>query len=425
MSAGDKTEKRNHLQEEDKMPHTRSDNYKLLIIDDDKEILTFLKDGFTAEGYVVYAASNLREARNCLARQEVHVVLSDQNLPDGKGIDFLVELSGIGVDVIPILMTGYADLDTALEAINRGKVYKFVKKPLDLISLKQTIQRAAEHHALLIEKKHLAMEVLRHNQLLRHQSEIQQQSLESAQTKIRKHSKKMRWQKKQIETLYTEIQSAYLRTVTSLCAAIEAKDRYTRGHSDRVYYYCNLIGRRLGLKKESFEALKLASILHDVGKIGIPDTILGKESPLTEPEMHIIQEHPKLAETILAPLPFLDRTSQIILHHHERHDGKGYPDSLKGDDIPIEARILAVADAYDAMRSHRPYRKALSKRKALAQLKAGSGKQFCPLCVSALSLSLEQEGEDFQEENHPLTDSLFLSPSPPPSKKDRKSLNAN
>ncbi len=405
------------------MPHSRSDSFKLLIIDDDHEILTFLKDSFEAEGYIVYIASNLKEARKCLARQEVHVVLSDQNLPDGKGIDFLVELSGTGVDVISILMTGYADLDTALEAINRGKVYKFVKKPLDLIFLKQTIRRAAEYHALLIEKRHLAMEVLRHNQLLRHQSEVQQQSLESAQTKIRKHTQKMRWQKKQIETLYTEIQSAYLRTVTSLCAAIEAKDRYTRGHSDRVYHYCKLIGRRLGLKKTSFEALKLASILHDIGKIGIPDKILGKESPLTDSEMHVIQEHPKLAETILAPLPFLDKTRQIVLHHHERHDGKGYPDGLKGDDISIEARILAVADAYDAMRSRRPYRKALTKRAALAQLKAGAGKQFCPLSVSALSLSLEQEGEGHQEENHPLTDFLFLSPSSPPSKKERKSSN--
>ena len=136
--------------------------------------------------------------------------------------------------------------------------------------------------------------------------------------------------------------------------------------------------------------------------------------------MQVIQEHPKLADTILAPLPFLDKTRQIVLHHHERHDGKGYPDGLKGDEIPIEARILAVADAYDAMRSRRPYRKALSKRAALARLKAGAGKQFCPLSVSALALGLEKEGEYHKGENLVMTDALFLAPSSPPSKKERK-----
>jgi response regulator RpfG family c-di-GMP phosphodiesterase len=323
----------------------------------------------------------------------MHVIVCDQNLPDGNGVDFLAELPGTGVDAVPILITGYADLNVALDAINRGKVYKFVDKPLDLALLKQIVRRAAEHRTVQEEKKQLASEVLHYNQLLRHESEIQRDSLRSAQSKIRDRGRTVRKQKKQIETLYDEIQSAYLQTVTSLCAAIEAKDHYTRGHSDRVYYYCTLVGRRLQLKESSFEALALASVLHDIGKIGIPDSILLKSSSLTESEFAVIRTHPELAEDILVPLPFLETTRRVIRHHHERYDGEGYPDGLKENQISIEARILAVADAYDAMRSSRPYRSPLSREASLAQLESEAGRQFCPVCVSALRMGILEEGE--------------------------------
>lgn len=375
------------------MSSSQSEHFKLLVIDDDKAILAFLQESFSREGYQVYLASTIAEARALLARHEVHVVLSDQNLPDGNGVDFLVELHGTGNEAIPILMTGYADLNIALDAINRGKVYKFVRKPVDYILLRQIIRRAAEHYALLEEKKRLASEVLRYNQLLRRDSELRSRDLKSAQSRIQKDSQTLRKQKEQIETLYAEIQSAYLHTVTSLCVAIEAKDLYTRGHSDRIYYYCTLAGRRLGLDNSSFEELKLAGVLHDIGKIGIPDSILCKTSPLTESEYAMVRTHLDFADKILTPLPFLEKTRRIVRQHHERYDGKGYPDSLKGEEISVEGRILAVADAYDAMRSNRSYRKALSMQAALDQLEAESGKQFCPLCVAALRMAIKEEGE--------------------------------
>ena len=375
------------------MSSSQSEHYKLLVIDDDKAILAFLQESFSREGYQVYLASTIAEARALLARHEVHVVLSDQNLPDGNGVDFLVELHGTGNEAIPILMTGYADLNIALDAINRGKVYKFVRKPVDYILLRQIIQRAAEHYTLLEEKKRLASEVLRYNQLLRRDSEVQSRDLKSAQSRIQKDSQTLRKQKEQIETLYAEIQSAYLHTVTSLCVAIEAKDLYTRGHSDRIYYYCTLAGRRLGLDNSSFEELKLAGVLHDIGKIGIPDSILRKTSPLTESEYTMVRTHLDFADKILMPLPFLEKTRRIVRQHHERYDGEGYPDGLKGEEISIEGRILAVADAYDAMRSNRSYRKALPMQAALDQLEAESGKQFCPLCVAALRMAIKEEGE--------------------------------
>ena len=389
------------------MSPSQSEHFKLLVIDDDKAILAFLQESFSRDGYQVYLAATLAEARALLARHEVHVVLSDQNLPDGNGIDFLAELHGTGIEAIPILMTGYADLNIALDAINRGKVYKFVRKPVDHILLKQIVQRAAEHHALLEEKKHLASEVLRYNELLRRDSDLQSRDLKSAHSKIQKHSQTLRKQKEQIETLYAEIQSAYLHTVTSLCVAIEAKDLYTRGHSDRIYYYCTLAGRRLGLDNASFEELKLAGVLHDIGKIGIPDSILRKTSALTESEYAMIRTHLDFADKILTPLPFLEKTRRIVRQHHERYDGTGYPDGLKGEEISIEGRILAVADAYDAMRSNRSYRKALTMLAALDQLEAESGKQFCPLCVAALRMAINDEGEYPQATHAPNTPVLL------------------
>jgi putative two-component system response regulator len=394
------------------MPSSDPDYLKLLVVDDDRDILALLEDCFVGEGYEVYLASTLREARESLARHEVHVILSDQNLPDGNGVDFLAELPGTGVEAIPILMTGYADLNTALEAINRGNVYKFVTKPLDLTLLRQTVRRAIESRAKRDERKNLASDVLRYNELLRQQSDLQSHSLRTAESRIRQHSRTVRKQRKQIETLYAEIQEAYLRTVTSLCAAIEAKDLYTRGHSDRVFFYCVLIGRRLGLKEQSFEELKLASILHDVGKIGIPDSILQKASSITESEIALVRTHPQMAENILMPLPFLRNVRRIVRQHHEHYDGTGYPDGLQGDEIELESRILAVADAYDAMRSSRPYRGPLSVEASLDQLEMGSGQQFCPLCVTALRVGIVEEGESPTIVSTPIAQTLLTQMQP-------------
>jgi HD-GYP domain-containing protein (c-di-GMP phosphodiesterase class II) len=147
------------------------------------------------------------------------------------------------------------------------------------------------------------------------------------------------------------------------------------------------------LDNSSFEELKLAGVLHDIGKIGIPDSILRKTSPLTESEYTMVRTHLDFADKILMPLPFLEKTRRIVRQHHERYDGEGYPDGLKGEEISIEGRILAVADAYDAMRSNRSYRKALPMQAALDQLEAESGKQFCPLCVAALRMAIKEEGE--------------------------------
>jgi response regulator RpfG family c-di-GMP phosphodiesterase len=369
------------------------DELDLLIVDDDNTILSLLADTFAEQGLRAVTASGVGEARDRLAHHSFKVVLSDHNLKDGYGVDFLAELSGGGVRAVPILMTGLPDLQIASEAINRGKVFKFVTKPLDLLALVQTVRRAIDHHIAQQTRDNVTHDVLRHNQRLQRETEVKERELHDAARHILHKERTVVRQRAQIETLYAEIQKAYLHTVTSLTAAIEAKDRYTKGHSVRVFHYCTLMADALGLPESGRTDLRFASVLHDLGKIGISDTILLKPGRLTPDERRVMATHPAMTDNILRPLPFLANVRNIIREHHERYDGKGYPAGLKGAEISLEGRILAVADAYDAMRSDRAYRPALSRKQALTELRANSGTQFCPLCVEALILGLDARGE--------------------------------
>ncbi len=178
--------------------------------------------------------------------------------------------------------------------------------------------------------------------------------------------------------MYLDLQEALVGTIRSLAETIDAKDPYTRGHSERVSLYAEAIGRGLGLGSEELRTVRYAGYLHDVGKIGIPDAILSKTGKLSLEEFNIIKKHPVRSERILEPVSFPFPVQPIVRHHHERFDGKGYPDGLAGEEIPLGARILLVADAYEAMTSDRPYRKAHTAERALKELMANKGTQFDP-----------------------------------------------
>jgi len=204
--------------------------------------------------------------------------------------------------------------------------------------------------------------------------------------------------------LYEDIEKSYFSTVKALAKAIEVKDPYTHGHSERVTEYALMIADALGLDERERQKLKYAATLHDIGKIGIAGRVLNKPGALTSEEYMHVKTHPLLGDTIIEPVEFLQGPRPIILHHHERYDGKGYPDGLMGEDIPLSARILAVADAFEAMRSDRPYRKALSLEDALEELKRNSGTQFDPRVVQVFLDVLEEvekrrrsEGEDEED----------------------------
>ena len=209
--------------------------------------------------------------------------------------------------------------------------------------------------------------------------------------------------------LYENIQKVYLSTVEVLATAIDAKDPYTHGHSRRVTLYSVAIGEELGFEKKNQEDLRYAGLLHDVGKIGIKDSIIGKPERLTDEEYTMIKRHPEIGADILRPVDFLADKIPGVLHHHEYFDGRGYPAHLTGENIPLIGRIICVADAFDAMTSDRPYRKGLSVSVAVNELKKFSGKQFDPVCVDAFLKACEKHSVEWFDKL-PDSDELVLKP---------------
>ncbi|HZK41174.1 MAG TPA: HD domain-containing phosphohydrolase [Atribacterota bacterium] len=191
--------------------------------------------------------------------------------------------------------------------------------------------------------------------------------------------------------LYQKIQDSYFEIAKALAQAIEAKDPYTHGHSTRVVEYTVLIAQKLDLQEEEIELLKYAAMLHDIGKIGVREIVLNNPKGLTGEEYDEIKKHPLVGESIVKPIELLQPIRPLIRHHHEWYNGKGYPDGLSGENIPLGARILAVADAYDAMKSDRPYRKALTEETAIQELKRGNGTQFEPKIVEVFLEILKQK----------------------------------
>jgi len=198
--------------------------------------------------------------------------------------------------------------------------------------------------------------------------------------------------------LYHKIQDSYFEIVKALAQAIEAKDPYTHGHSERVMEYAVQIAQKLGLPEEEVESLRYAAILHDIGKIGVRGIVLNNPNGLTGEEYNEVKKHPIVGEGIIKPIELLQPIRPFIRHHHEWYNGKGYPDELSGENIPLGARILCVADAYDAMKSDRPYRKALTEETAIQELKQGSGTQFEPKIVEVFLEILKQTCH----ETHPI-----------------------
>jgi response regulator RpfG family c-di-GMP phosphodiesterase len=193
--------------------------------------------------------------------------------------------------------------------------------------------------------------------------------------------------------LHQTVLEAYKNTITALAAAIDAKDPYTCGHSQRVQEYTLLAGTFLSLSNEEMETLEYAGILHDVGKISVDSRILDKPGPLTASEWEIMREHPIVGANLLTEIPFLEKSSELVLCHHERFDGKGYPNGNKGENIPLGARLIAVADAFDTMTTDRAYRPAMSVDAAVKELHNGAGSQFCPVAVKAFISGLRLNGD--------------------------------
>lgn len=358
-------------------------DHTVLFVDDEANILKALQRLLRHEPIQVLTASTPADAFELIDRYEPQVVVSDQRMPQLSGADFLSSVRDRHGDSVRMMLTGYTDMTIAVEAINKGEIFRLITKPWNDDELKATLRQAFDHFDLKAEIKRL-------NQVTREQNFKLQDMNRNLEEKVRDRTK-------QLDGKNQELRTAYIQTIRALAEAIDAKDAYTRGHSERVAVYSSRIARQLSLRKDMIERVYFAGLLHDVGKIGVPDAIITKPDRLNDAEYAEIMRHPEIGAKILEPVEFLRSVVPCVRHHHEWFDGcqRGYPDRLAGDQIPLPSRVIVVADTVEAMTSDRPYRKALPLEKVTAELHRFSGTQFDPVVVDAFLRLLEQEGESF------------------------------
>jgi putative nucleotidyltransferase with HDIG domain len=358
-------------------------DHSVLFVDDEVNILKAIQRLLRHGSWNVLTASRPREALEIIEREPVQVVVSDQRMPEMSGVDFLAQVRERHPDLVRMMLTGYTEMTIAVEAINRGEIYRLITKPWNDEELKATLRQAFDHFDL----KH---EIRRLNQLTREQNLKLQDMNRNLEGKVRDRTK-------QLAEKHLELRVAYIQTIRALAEAVDAKDAYTRGHSERVGVYASKMARELGLPRDLIERVYISGLLHDVGKIGVRDSVITKPDRLTPDEYEEIKAHPEIGARILQPVEFLADVVPCVRHHHEWYDGsdRGYPDRLRGDRIPLPSRIILVADTVEAMTSDRPYRRGLALEAVVQELHKYAGSQFDPHCVDVMLRLLEREGDAF------------------------------
>ena len=318
---------------------TESNGYKIIVVDDEQGIVDSLSIFLKRSGYDFTGLTNPLEAIERVRNEHFDMMILDFMMDPIHGDEVVEEIRKFNKDLYILLLTGHKDLAPPLETIKRLEIQGYCEKSDKFDQL-----------LLLIESG--------------------MKSIEQMNT--------IKTINKQLHDKNEELERAYLDTIGILRQTVEAKDPYTRGHSDRVSEYSVLIGKKLGLDEKTLHILKIGGLFHDIGKIGIPDSILLKESKLSDEEYSQIKNHPMIGVHMLGDAAIFTDILPIVKHHHERYDGRGYPSQLVGDDIPYVARIAAVADTFDAMTSKRSYRDSLPIDVVRAEIERCSGTQFDP-----------------------------------------------
>lgn len=324
-------------------------NINILVVDDEKEACSLLALFLEQEGYDVTAVYDGPDALEVVKSGHLDIVLLDIRMPKMNGIEVLRRIKEISEDVIVIMETAVDDLETAMLAVKEG-ASDFLRKPVNLFELSLSIEKALDKRRLIFENRE-------------YQKRLEEKVAEQTAT---------------LRKLYLDLKRANLDIVRALSETIEAKDPYTKGHCGRVAIYSLNLGKAMRLSQEQLEALEYGALLHDIGKIGIHGAVLNKPDKLSDEEYEHVKTHPERGDHIIWDIDLLKEARTLVRQHHERHDGKGYPDGLSGGQLGILARIIIIADAYDALTSDRPYRKGMPRERAISTLRENKGTQFDP-----------------------------------------------
>ena len=333
--------------------------------------------------YQVHTVADGFEALKFINSQNVDLVTLDLKMPGIPGIEVLREIKKTKSDIEVVIITGYGTLPTAIEAIRYGAV-DFISKPFNVAEIISVVSKSVERRSLNLKIKNLIQKIKDLSLLEEGQNEAlsnlgASMDLASGVDEIQKDLKESLQQLEEFRSQKVSVN--YVDFLKVLIYILESKEPYTSGHSERVSYYAELIAHDLSLSPQEKEDLQVATLLHDIGKIGLSNRLLEKNN-LTQGENQDLRQHPLKGVHLIEPLSFSHSVTLAIRHHHERWDGEGYPDGLSGEEIPLLARIISLADSYDAMTSDRPYRQCLSTKKVQEELAKNSGTQFDPNMVS-------------------------------------------
>lgn len=339
---------------------------KILVADDDAMVRTTVSKILEMFGHQVETASDGVEVLAAID-DSYDVVILDINMPDMDGFETMDRLNDLNYDVPVLFLTGAGSMDYAVKAINLG-AYDFLTKPiedLDIFNVK--IRRAIEKRNYVIQER---------------------QYKAALEDDIQVKAKQLEEQNKLLLSYSNSLENATVQLMSSLQNAMEEKDYYTAGHTMRVTEYALMLGMAMGLKESEILILRRAAQFHDIGKLVIDLSCIQKPGKLTDEEWLLIRKHPSVGANIIQPLGFMKREQFIIRHHHERMDGKGYPDGLTGDQLDDLTKIIIVVDSYDAMTSRRNYRKNMTMEQAVEELFRCSGTQFEPKIVEFFARSI-------------------------------------
>jgi len=327
---------------------------RILVVDDDDSVRDVISVLLQEEGYDCLEASSADAGLELARREEPPLVISDMKMPGRDGLWLLDQLREKLPDTSVIMLTGYGDTESAVECLRRGAV-DYLLKPPKLTDLIRAIERA-------LAKRRVELARQRY-----------QQKLEA----------KVRDRTSELNSALHNIADTYEKTLLALVSALDAREHETSDHSLRVVQYTLAVSRQMGIGGKELDEIGRGALLHDIGKIGVPDAVLLKPGKLTPAEWEEMRKHPDIGFQMIKAIPFLSIPAEIVLSHQERWDGMGYPRKLKGEEIHIGARIFAVADTLDAMTSDRPYRKGTTFANAIAEITRCGGTQFDPAVVEA------------------------------------------
>jgi response regulator RpfG family c-di-GMP phosphodiesterase len=346
------------------MSEAGSEATRILIVDDDSAVRDVIGVLLKEEGYACTAVASAQAALEASAATEFPLVISDVKMPGKDGMWLLERVRENHPDTAVIMLTAFGDTEAAVECLRRGAA-DYLLKPPKVTDLIRAIERALARRRLELARQRY------------------RQSLE----------KRVREKTADLARALRDLETTYSSTLWALVTALDAREHETGDHSHRVVRYTLAIAKRLGLPERELPDIGRGALLHDIGKIGVPDAILLKPAKLTAAEWVEMRKHPQTGWTILQSIPFLDVPADIVLCHQERYDGGGYPRGLHGDAIPIGARIFAIADTFDAMTTDRPYRPRLPPDVARSEIQRCSGTQFDARCADAF-LSITQDELD-------------------------------